>query len=244
MLLKHGHFIYPDPASLAVATVCEFEKYVKKLLELKEYVNLALSGGTAAVDFYRAIASADPPLDWNRIRFFWSDERCVPPNHPDSNYGKAYQSFLFPLNISPSNIFRIRGEEEPEKEAVRYAGLIQRELDMGNGVPSFDWLLLGMGADGHTLSIFPDQIKLYRSPELCVVSILPGTDQKRITFTGKLIKEAKRITFLVKGSDKCHTLKKVIFGKDTNNDYPASLINSEKGWIDWYLDKDAAGFIS
>ena len=240
MINKPKHYIYPDKASLAVAVACDFENQVKKLLDFQEYVNIALSGGSTPIQFYKSLVVSNPEIDWTRVRFFWGDERCVPPHKADSNYGNAYKTLLAPLEIPSGNIFKIRGESDPEEEAKRYSDVLKQEMGFEGDVPSFDWIFIGMGADGHTLSIFPDQIGLWNDPELCVVATHPDSGQKRITFTGKLIEHAKRVTFLVTGSDKSSVVNKVIFKKDNYMDYPASLVKAETGIVEWHLDRDAA----
>jgi len=240
MINKQKHYIYPDKASLAASLACEFEKHITGLLDFQEYVNIALSGGSTPVQFYKSLVISNPQVDWKRVRFFWGDERCVPPHHKESNYGAAHKTLLSPLNIPSANIFKIRGENEPGKEALRYSEVIEKEVTAFDGIPSFDWLFLGMGADGHTLSIFPNQIELWNREELCVVGTHPDSGQKRISFTGKLVENAKRITFLVTGEDKSAVVNKVIFKRDNYLDYPASLVKSEKGLVEWHLDRGAA----
>lgn len=244
MIIKDMHYIFPDPPSLGSGLACEFIKIVNRLLQHQEFVNVALSGGSTPLNFYRALVASDPDLDLKRIKFFWGDERCVAPDHEESNYGNAYKNLIIPLNISPDNVFRIRGEDDPEQEALHYAEVIRAEVVANNGLPSFDWIFLGIGADGHTLSIFPDQIDLWNDPRLCVDTINPYTGQKRITFTGKLIYIARRITVMATGEDKSAIISKIIYKQGNYRNYPASLIRSDLGIMDWYLDRGAARLLS
>ena len=149
---------------------------------------LALSGGETAQQMFRLWTERfSGRIDWDTIRFYWVDERCVPPQDSESNYGHAHELLFGPLNILPAHIHRIQGEEEPAAEAVRYAQEVREELPHQHGIPRFDAIILGAGSDGHTASIFPDSISLMADQNLFAVSAHPGSGQKRITMTGPLI---------------------------------------------------------
>ncbi len=186
----------------------------------------------------------NPPINWDQVIFFWVDERCLPPDHPESNFGTAYREFLEPLNIPESSYFRIRGEDDPEEEAKRYSELILDLVSPDMTFPVFNCILLGMGGDGHTASIFPDQIGLWNIEKLCTVGVHPSSGQKRITFTGHLVNAATRVLFLVTGKEKQAVLGSVIKREGNYHEYPASLVAPHQGEVEWYLDKDAAGELS
>ncbi len=182
-------------------------------------------------------------IDWMKVNIFWVDERCVPPDDEESNFGMTKKILLNKVSLPESNVHRIFGENEPQKEAIRYSEIIKYNLNFKNGFPVFDLILLGVGDDGHTASIFPDQMKLLNSKNICGVAIHPVSRQKRITLTGKIINNAERIYFLVTGKSKAIIISEILNKKDGYLKYPAAHINSDSGNVSWYLDKDAAGLI-
>ncbi len=236
--------IYSGKNELAEKLAMDFSEFVKRLSEVKELVNIALSGGSTPNLFFHAMTALRPDIDWNRVRFYWVDDRCVPPNHPDSNFGTAYQAFLQPLGIQELSYFRIRGEDTPEKEAERYSELILDQVLSGMSFPVFDLVFLGMGADGHTASIFPYEADLWYADSLCTVGIHPESGQKRVTFTGHLINAANRVFFLVTGEEKAEIAQKVINRTGNYRDYPASLVAPNQGELEWYMDKAAASMLT
>ncbi len=203
--------------------------------------NLAVSGGnTPALLFSHLANNYLNIINWQKVHFYWVDERCVPPDNNDSNYKLAYDNLLSKLNISTKQIHRIKGEANPDKEALHYAKLVWKNIEKNKitGLPAFDLILLGIGSDGHTASIFPDQMELLEVNRLYQVAIHPETQQKRITTTGKLINSATNISFLVTGKDKSTIIYKIISEKD--NLYPASNISPIHGNIEWFLDEEAS----
>jgi len=232
--------IFSDKNELAEKLARDFTEYVKRLSEAAEKVDIALSGGSTPNLFFRAMTSLRPDIDWVKVRFFWVDERCVPPDHPESNFGTAYKHFLGPLGIPGSSYFRIMGENEPEKEAKRYNDLILDHVSPEMTFPVFDLILLGIGSDGHTASIFPHEVDLWNADSLCTVGTHPESGQKRVTFTGQLINAAASVLFLVTGDEKSEIVNKVITRTGNYPDYPASLVAPNRGKLEWYMDKDAA----
>jgi len=192
------------------------EYLIKHVFNKKDKtVNIALSGGsTPKLLFELWATSYKDDILWDHIRFFWVDERCVPPSHPESNYKMIQTSLLNPLDIHKDKVFRMHGEDDPENEVLRYNKLLINELPLVDGLPQFDLILLGMGNDGHTASIFPDQLHLMQQKALCAVGVHPKSKQKRITMTGKMINHAKNKIFLVTGKDKKEMMTKVIKLKD------------------------------
>jgi 6-phosphogluconolactonase len=222
--------------------------FCSKLFQLssqKEKFNLALSGGsTPKIIFQTLSKDFSKKLDWNKIRLFWGDERCVPPDHPESNYGMTKKYLLDRIDIPEENVHRIKGENNPDDETERYSDIILNNLSLANGLPQFDLVMLGLGEDGHTASIFPDQMELISSERICETAIHPSTRQKRITITGKVINNAERICFLVTGRSKSEVLSDILYKKENNRKYPATYIEAVHGILEWYLDKDAAGLIN
>lgn len=232
--------VFNDKEKLADAITHEFVSTLNKE-KSKKYI--ALSGGNTPLLFFKKLSESDIKLEWNNIHFFWCDERCVPPSDNESNYGMIKKVLLDNENIPVENIHRIKGEDEPFEEAKRYSAEINRIVPSYNNIPCFDWIFLGVGDDGHTASIFPDQIHLIKSQKIAQVAHHPVTGQKRITLTGNVLKNARRITFLVTGENKKKVIKK-IFDEDSGAKmYPAYFIKALHGKTEWYLDKDSASFL-
>lgn len=178
------------------------------------------------------------------------DERCVPANDTESNYGEA-KRILFDRMKSESNvdlipgenIFRIKGENDPAEEADRYAEVLMKELPVENAFPAIDLILLGIGDDGHTASIFPGMLELMDSDKYCAAVKHPVTGQDRVTLTGKVINDSKNIFFLVSGKDKAETISQILNEFGEYEKYPAYYIKPVDGEKFYYLDKDAAEFL-
>lgn len=230
--------IAEDIASLNKA----FTDWMKTILSQQEEITLALSGGStpkSLFDYWAKHHATD--IDWGKIKFFWSDERCVPPTHPDSNYKMAKKHLFDRIAVPKEHIFRICGENDPDQEAQRYAQVLRTHVKTVNTIPSLDLLMLGMGEDGHTASIFPHQIHLWDSEELCVVGTHPKTGQKRISFSGKTINAAKHVAFLVTGETKAQKVKEVIESRGVSKKlYPAAKVCPTSGNLIWFLDSNAA----
>lgn len=203
--------------------------------------NLALSGGsTPKVWFDLLAAEFRQDLPWGELRFFWGDERCVPPDHPESNYGMTRRHLLDKVPVTEKNIFRIRGEALPEEEAQRYGQLLGKELPSRHGKPCFDLVVLGMGDDGHTASIFPHEISLWDAPEPCVVATHPETGQQRISLTGGMINNARQVVFLVTGANKAERIRQIRQRLPGYEKLPASRVSPVHGKLLWMLDGEAA----
>lgn len=219
-----------------------FSDFLKSNVELaKNNFSLVLSGGSTPKPVYKYLAEQNKnKLDWNKINFFWGDERCVPPDDVESNYKMAFDSLLNKINITKENIFRIQGENDPYTEAKRYGDVVSKNVISLNGLPRFDFMMLGLGEDGHVASIFPDQLNLFNEHEICKVSIHPTTKQKRITLTGKVINNAENIIFIVTGENKSKVLNDILISHEDSTKYPASYVKPTNGKLIWLLDKAAA----
>lgn len=219
-----------------------FTEYLKDILKDRERVTVALSGGStpkSLFDYWAQHHQHD--IDWKSIFFFWGDERCVPPTDEQSNYKMTQEHLLAHVPIPERNIFRIKGENDPAAEAKRYSTLLQMEIEMVNGAPSFDLVILGLGDDGHTASIFPHEIKLWKSNKLCVVATHPESGQKRVSLSGKVINNAQRVAFLVTGAGKAEKVREIIERrKDVKDIYPAAKVKPVSGNLVWFLDREAA----
>ncbi len=239
--MKNEHIII---STLANDKIFEcFTQWLFSVLEEKRgMLTLALSGGNtpkALFDYW--IKNHRNNVSWERVLFFWGDERCVPPTDNESNYKAAKEHLLEPLGIPKNHIFRIRGENIPEEEAKRYAEVLERELSHVDGMPSFDILMLGMGDDGHTASIFPHEIDLWKHDASCVVGTHPSSGQKRVSISGRTINAARRIVFLVTGEAKKEKVQQIIeHPGESQKKYPAALVKPVDGELFWFLDEAAA----
>ncbi|MCF8357244.1 MAG: 6-phosphogluconolactonase [Prolixibacteraceae bacterium] len=202
-------------------------------------VHIALSGGSTPKTIFSYLSEKyGSELANDRFHFWWGDDRCVPPSHNDSNYKWANELWLKPIGIPQKNIHRVKGENEAEKEAVRYSEEIIKHVPLENGFPVFDIMLLGLGEDGHTASIFPNQMELLESDKICEVASHPITGQKRITLTGPVINNSNHIILLAVGEKKAAKVREVIV--DQKKSLPAGNIMALNGKLTWLLDKFSA----
>ena len=239
--------ILPSPENLAVHLAEEFKQLSDSGGRHREKLHIALSGGSTPKISFRLLAQPRyrNKINWKRLHVYWGDERCVPPDHPESNYGMTRENLLQYIEIPESNIHRIKGELVPDQAANSYSREIQQNVPSGmGGIPCFDWLLLGMGEDGHTASMFPGSEVLNIKDKICAVSAHPESGQKRVTLTLPVINHAKKVTFLVTGKSKSRVISE-IFNRATGFDhYPVSLIHPSHGEIEWLLDTAAASSLS
>ncbi len=205
---------------------------------------IALAGGSTPRAVYRLLAE-DAYMDYRSWQIFWSDERCVPATSSESNYRMAKETLLDRLLEPPTFVFRMAGESEPEAAALAYQRAI-RELvppnpAAGTGeTPRFDLILLGMGVDGHTASLFPGSPALAEQEHLVVATTAP-TGQPRLTFTYPLINAARRVLILVSGAEKAATLRAVRQEPPDPNRYPVQGVNPVRGNLTWLVDAAAGG---
>ncbi len=219
---------------------CAVEKIAD---ELKQYslegrpVHISLSGGSTPKLLFKTLASApyNQAIQWQNLHFWWGDDRMVAPSDPESNYGEVQKLLFDHIAIPAENIHRIRGEAPVEQELARFQNELAEAVPNGE----FDWIILGMGADGHTASLFPHQTN-FDDENLAVIAKHPETGQVRISKTAKLLEQAKRITYLVTGAAKAEILKEIQSTPAENLPYPAAKIKAKNGVTEWYLDKDAA----
>ncbi|MFZ0391031.1 MAG: 6-phosphogluconolactonase [Calditrichia bacterium] len=207
----------------------------------KDY-SLALSGGSTPVPLFEKLAQEPyrSTIQWAKVQIFWADERCVPPDSAESNYGMADRLFLNKIDIPEGNVHRIHGEADPRGESLRYSGILREIHKTSEGIPRLDLILLGMGTDGHMASLFPDSDNLKEREKLCVVARHPQSGQPRISLTLPVINNAARVWFMISGKDKNKITAKVIAGGESAGRYPAGRVNPENGELHWYLDKPAA----
>ncbi|TWU48883.1 6-phosphogluconolactonase [Rubripirellula tenax] len=229
---------FSDPATLADSFANDFAQWLGD--QSQPIVTVALSGGsTPRLLFERWAGEFAGEIDWSRVRLFWVDERCVPPSDSDSNFGVANDIFLSKVDLPADQLHRVHGESNPDDERTRYADEIDRFVRKdSDGVPQFDLVVLGMGDDGHTASIFPHQMEFLTSSDVCEVATHPTSGQKRITLTGPVINHAKKVVFLITGANKKGVLVDVVKKTGLFKTYPASFIDATD--LTFYVDEDAA----
>jgi len=244
--------VTPNPASLAEAAAEQFAGLVRSSITEGSRFSVALSGGTTPRQVYSLLASkAYSDLDWSRVHLFWGDERCVPPSSPDSNYRMVCETLIDHISIPSGNIHRIRGEVPVDQAAEAY----ERELrtffaysgaeSMSNIRRSFDLVLLGLGEDGHTASLFPGEPALQVRDRWSVAvphdrPPLPQVD--RVSLTLPAINAAAQVVFLVEGAKKAERLKQALSSpSDPQRSLPAQLVQPSSGGLLWLIDEAAAG---
>ncbi|HAM10902.1 MAG: 6-phosphogluconolactonase [Bacteroidetes bacterium GWE2_41_25] len=236
--------IFRTPYELAEKFAEEMVQMIKDAADKKVPVSVALSGGSTPELLFSVLGDHfSKSAPWDFVNFFWGDERCVPPVSPESNFGMTFRSLFKKIKIPQRNIHRIYGEHDPSHEAIRYSDLLSRSIPVRDGFPVFDLVLLGLGEDGHTASIFPDRTELFHSDKICEVSLHPVSRQKRITITGRVINNAERVRFLVTGSNKAEVIKRIIGREKSAVNLPASLVVSSVGNLGWLLDSNAGSLL-
>lgn len=231
--------IYSNQKLVVKALAKEIYKLTKS--SVQERFNILLSGGNTPTALFKRIAKKyAETIEWERIHLWWGDERCVPAENENSNYKQAFDFMISQVSIPKENIHRIKGEDVPEEEAVRYAREIEKSLNYRGESPVFDLVILGLGEDGHTVSIFPDEIELFEDEQICAVATHPLSGQKRITVTGRVLNNANRIFFLVTGANKSQRIAEIMNDDEAAKLLPAYYISPTNGELIWFIDEAAA----
>jgi 6-phosphogluconolactonase len=232
--------VLPDAESLALAAADEFARSAAEAIRKRRLFRVALSGGSTPRALYRRLTRAPfrSVISWERVLFFWGDERCVPPLSKRSNYRMARETLLEPLEIPPRQVFRMKGEEEPEAAARAYEQTLRRHAA---GRPArLDLVLLGLGEDGHTASLFPATAALGAGRRLVAANYVPKFSEWRITLTYRALNEARRIVFVVSGTEKASAAAKILQKSSGWRELPASGVGPRRGSLLWLLDQAAA----
>lgn len=209
-----------------------------------ERITVALSGGSTPKVLFRVLADKyAEDIPWQKIHFFWGDERCVPPDHDDSNFKMTKNLLLDPINFPESQVHRVQGEIDPAVAAEAYEQKIRLVVEEKDSWPIFDLIILGMGSDGHTASIFPHEMELLESDRICAVATHPDSGQKRVSLTGKVLNNARQVCFLVTGESKKEKVFEIFKEKGHYQDYPAFHIRPKNGKLSWNLDEAAVALL-
>lgn len=239
--------IYPDPQFLAQAAAQEFVALAERAIQARGVFSVALSGGSTPQKLYKLLASEpfSERVNWQHVQFFWGDERCVPPDHPESNYLHVKEALLNHVPVPEENIHRVQGELPPEMAAQMYEETLLRYF---SGLPTqaeregacFDLALLGMGDDGHTASLFPGTSVINEATRWVAALYVDKLAAWRVTLTPAILNRAAQVIFLVEGQPKAWTLQKVIYGAYQPDRYPAQIIKPKDGALTWMIDEAAA----
>lgn len=240
--------IFSDPQELATKAADFFLKSAEQAIAASHRFLVVLSGGATPKTLYSTLTrpSYARRLDWSKVHFLFGDERCVPPSHPESNFAMANEALFTPLKIPSTQIHRMRGEDPPQTAASLYEDTLRRLSARPPGEwPVLDLVLLGMGNDGHTASLFPGTPSLHEQMRWVVPSLAPQGTRSRLTLTLGVINHASVILFLVSGLNKAHVVRRVLERQPTDPAlYPAELVQPESGRLLWYLDRAAASELS
>jgi 6-phosphogluconolactonase len=239
---------FADPNSLTHAAVVRFAQIAREAIETRDQFTVALSGGSTPKALY-ALLATEPwqnQLDWNQVHIFWGDERHVPPSDPSSNFRMTQEWLLSKVLIPSENIHRIKAEN-PDANAVaaEYEQELKHFFQLGDHeFPRFDLVLLGMGANGHTASLFPGTDAVHEASRLVVAPWVEELNSDRITLTPPVINNAAEVSFFVTGIEKAATLKAVLEGPYQPDHLPAQIIRPTPGKVVWMVDQAAASALS
>ncbi len=233
--------IFPTALELVQQVAADFLSELHHKFTEKKMMTVAVSGGNTPAILFAELAKYSQRPDWHGIKIFWSYERMVPADHPQSNYKLAKIFLLDQVAIPESQIFRVPTELPLPEAAEHYENLIRQEVPSGeDGFPQFDWIFLGLGEDGHTASLFPGANTLQIKDRICAVAVHPESGQPRVTFTLPLINHARKIAFLVIGRSKSKVVADILLETPLALKYPAAMVKPLQGELVWYLDQTAA----
>jgi len=236
--------VFETAEQLALAAAERFVEYSRELQGMTDRFSVALAGGNTPRRVYELLAT-EPfknRVEWSQVHLFFGDERCVPPEHPDSNYAMAYEALISRVPIPAKNVHRIPGESNPNEGALEYENEL-RAFFAGLAWPRFDLVLLGMGEDGHTASLFPDSAALKETLRWVVATRNEQSAQDRVTLTVPVFNHAGRIMFLVTGEKKAQRLKEVLRLQPGSEQLPVQAITPINGMLEWLVDAKAASLL-
>jgi 6-phosphogluconolactonase len=239
--------IYPTRRGAAHAAAVQFVATAERALTMRERFAVALSGGSTPRDLYQLLSTEEyaSSIDWQKVHVFWGDERCVPLSDPENNAHMARETLLNHVPIPVSNIHRVESELEPEAAARDYEKTLRTYFtERGMKEPHFDLLLLGMGAEGHTASMFPGSPALHETQRWVMAVYVEKLKSWRVTLTPVALNAAAKVIFLIAGEEKAQALKAVLSEPKQPGLYPAQIINPRQGEVLWILDQPAASLIN
>jgi len=226
----------------------EFTRIARDAVGANGRFTVALAGGSTPRGIYSLLAEdarkSATTLPWDRMHFFWGDERCVLPDHPDSNYRMASETLLSEVPVPPANVHRVRTELPAAEAAAEYEAMLREFFQLEPGLfPRFDLVMLGMGADGHTASLFPNTAALSENLHLVAANWVDKFQAYRITLTLPVLNTASEVMFVVSGGDKADVVRQVLAGQSSGRIYPAARVRPTSGHLLWLMDSAAAAFL-
>ncbi|MGO9336158.1 MAG: 6-phosphogluconolactonase [Terracidiphilus sp.] len=247
--LKIKYYVEPNPAALARHAAQYFLEMAGEAVQARGRARIAISGGSTPKTTFALLADPNQPwrarMPWENLDLYWVDERCVPPEHADSNYRMTREAMLDHVPLKPEQIHRIQGELEPETAAAAYESELRNSFRLeGAESPRFDLVALGMGPDGHTASLFPHTEAIHELGRLAVANHVPQQkDSWRVTLTWPVINHSSSVFFLIAGADKASVLNEVLTGQQDVERLPSQLIWPSSGILTLILDKAAAALL-
>ncbi len=237
--------IWPDSKAVAFAAAQLFSDAVTHAVTTRGTARVAISGGSTPKAMFALLADPAQPfaaaIPWAKLHLYWVDERCVPPTDAESNYKMTHEALLSKVPLPAEQVYRMEGELDPEEAASRYETVLRNSMKLeGAESPAFDLLLLGMGDDGHTASLFPHTAALEEITRLVVANHVPQKDTWRITLTFPVINQARQVCFLIEGAAKTKVLAEVLTGPRDPERLPSQLIRPASGSLRFLLDAVAA----
>ena len=232
--------IYHDTAELSRQSAERFSQLVNQSVQVSGRFTVALSGGSTPKHLYSLLASSGykERISWDNVHLFWGDERCVPSDHPESNFRMAQEALLSKVKIPAENIHRMAGEREPQEAAAEYEKDLQRFFGLESGaLPRFDLILLGIGEDGHTASLFPGSDALNATKHLVVAPFVAKLSSYRLTLTLPVLNHAAEVWFLVTGASKADAVERILSG---SSDLPAAKVQPVDGRLTWFVTRYTA----
>lgn len=246
--LRVKYCVEPDAAALARRAAQYFVEMAGESVAARGQARIAISGGSTPRAAFALLADPSQPwrtrMPWDKLELYWVDERCVPPDHPESNFRMTREAMLDHVPLRPEQIHRMEGELEPEVAAARYESELRNSFRLeGAESPRFDLIALGMGDDGHTASLFPHTKAIHEMGRLVTANHVPQKDTWRITLTWPVINHARSVFFLIGGADKAAVLQEVFAGSRDPERLPSQLIWPSGGILTLILDKAAAALL-
>jgi 6-phosphogluconolactonase len=239
------YFISPTAEAVAEDAAALFASSAEAAVKSRGIARIAISGGSTPKRMFTILADPAKPYaaqtPWDKLELFWVDERCVPPTHPDSNFKMTKEALLDHVPLPAARIHRMEGELDPAEASARYESDIRNTFKLeGAETPTFDLILLGMGDDGHTASLFPHTAALHETALIVTPNHVPQKDTWRITLTKPVINQGREVAFLIEGAAKAEILAKVLLGPYDPETTPSQLIRPASGRVSFLLDSAAA----
>ncbi len=242
-IITATYSVWPTPEATAQAAAKLFTRSASAAAAARGVARIAVSGGSTPKRMFGLLA-AEPfrlQVPWDRLEFYWVDERCVPPDDAESNYRMTREAMLDHVPLPASRVFRMEGELEPEVAANRYETVLRNNMRLeGAELPTFDLVLLGMGDDGHTASLFPHTQAIDELGRLVVANHVPQKDTWRVTLTWPVINQGREVAFLIEGAGKAGILAEVLLGRRDPERLPSQFIRPNSGHLELLLDEAVA----